>query len=133
MKEIKDPGVVLVFTTDGKPVMATEPGPDGKPTQVHAFIDMYHFLLDGVGNAKFTEGMSGIDAILFAADAKREIEQQKTEATARGSWHLEDDRAKRMREAKLNPTGGYNPALQHNLVPLVVNVRDMRDVKRDAS
>jgi hypothetical protein len=101
---------------------------NGKP----ATMSQYDFMIGRLTDAKLTAPREGLEAIEFKHEVKKELNAQKDTAKARGGWDVEDDRAKALRETILHPTGGYNPEIEHNLLPFVLAARDMRETPRDA-
>lgn len=95
--------------------------PDTKPVK----FEQYKFLLERLSDQKFYAPREGFDAALFVAEARQEIEAQKDLAKERGYWEFEDERAKALLEAAMKPTGGYNPSIQHSLMPLLLAIKNM--------
>ena len=99
---------------------------NGKPVT----MSHYDFLIGRLTDAKLTAPREGLEAIEFKHDLKKELCAQKLTAKSAGGWSVEDDRARALRETILHPTGGYNPEIEHNLLPFAISARDMKDAPR---
>lgn len=91
---------------------------DGTPVLLH-FRD---FILGRLVDQKFGEGLTGMDAAILGFETRNRIlcELDRKDSVIA----LEDEQFKRLQKATAEPTGGYNPTIQHNLVPFLLAIRD---------
>lgn len=87
------------------------------------------FLLERLTDPKYPGQRQGIEAVEYVLAARAELRDQAKAANERGYWLMEDDRADSLKAVIMQPTGGYHPAIAHNLHPFLVAARDMKDVK----
>lgn len=94
------------------------PDERGEPAEV-SFKD---FVLARLVDAKFTDGLQGMEAALLVFETRNRVLaefERKDDVLA-----LEDEQYKRLAKSVAEPTGGYNPQIQHNLPPFLLAVRD---------
>jgi len=128
---IEVPGVAHAqpFTVSQAAQVAARNAKEGDvpPAVPQAEIKMGDFLRGRIVDPVFS-GKSGMDAVFVCADAKMELKEQRAKAEARGYWLFDAELCECFQRAPRNPTGGYNPAIQHCLVDLVRAIDKAEDV-----
>ena len=116
MMRFDDPGPVALMDTCDQSVKNDR----GEPV----VLEFLEFALGRIGEAAFTEGLTGIDAAIMALETKQELQAQRSAAAQRGYWLLEDERGRRLQKAVA--AARLNPMFLHCLVPHLRAVRDAK-------
>lgn len=114
-------------TIAGDPIPKRDPrtGAALEGQQEHA--RQVDFMLGRLGDPKFIEGLSAIDGAVLILETRRALREQEESAKARGYWALEDEPAKRLKEATEKPSAERPIAqeIAHNFVDFMLAIRDM--------
>jgi len=127
---------ILLTDTQRKPAMESVFGEDGKvvldekgaPTRRRASVTQREFFLQRMDDQQLIQGKEPRAAAKFCNKLFDAIEAQSDELVeSRGGWVFEDDHAdalcrvvrKGPSASQMNPNGGYNVGLLHNLEALL--------------
>ncbi len=102
-----------------------EPMKDEKGNKVDNI--QYEFFLGRLSDPMFTDGLDGYDGVAFIIEVRDSLKKQKATAEEKGYWELENEPAKKLKNATMNPKNKYNPMFSHNLMPMLNSVKNMVD------
>lgn len=102
-----------------------EPMKDEKGNKVDNV--QFEFLLGRLSDPAFSEGLEGYDAVAFVIEVRDCLKKQKATVEEKGYWELENEPAKKLKTAAMNPKNKYNPMFSHNLMPFLNAIKNMAD------